>query len=145
MYGVSNPGWTPQRPWGEDGLAISGAAATLERARRVPPDRLNESVGGDWTLLETIRHLVFATERWITGPALSDVEPFHPLGMPTPPIDEVPPGILEFDACPSLDEARSGAAARVALRGAFWAFSMNFRIRRIDRDLGSHQYERCQQ
>ena len=92
-------------------------AATIERARRLPPDRLDESVDDEWSFLETQRHLVYATDRWITGPVWRDASPFHPLGMPNPPLDEVPPGVFDLDATPTFDEVvtvRRGRMDRVA-------------------------------
>ena len=80
------------------------SAATLDRARALPPDKLDESVDEEWSFLETLRHLVFATDRWITGPVLHDANPFHPLGMPNPPLDEVPAGVFDLDAKPTFDE-----------------------------------------
>jgi len=38
---------------------------TVERARLLPPDLLHESVDGEWSFIETLRHLVFATDSWI--------------------------------------------------------------------------------
>ena len=35
---------------------------TVERARRLQPELLHESVGGEWSFIETLRHLVFATD-----------------------------------------------------------------------------------
>jgi len=35
---------------------------TVERARRLPADLLHESVDGEWSFTETLRHLVFATD-----------------------------------------------------------------------------------
>jgi Pentapeptide repeats (8 copies) len=64
------------------------SAATLDRARALPPAKLDESLDEEWSFLATLRHLVFATDRWVTGPVLHDPNPFHPLGMPNPPIDE---------------------------------------------------------
>jgi hypothetical protein len=85
--------------------AIEGfSAATLERARALPPGKLDESVNEEWSFLETLRHLVFATDRWITGPVLRDASPFHPLGMPNPPLDEVPAGVFALDEKPTFDE-----------------------------------------
>src|SRR4029079_6087790 len=46
------------------------AAATLDTARRLPPAMLDASVDGEFSYLQTLRHLVFATDRWITGPVL---------------------------------------------------------------------------
>jgi hypothetical protein len=80
------------------------SAATLDRARGLRPEQLDESVDGEWSFLETLRHLVFATDRWITGPVLGEARPFHPLGMPNPPLDEVPDGMFTLDARPSFDE-----------------------------------------
>jgi len=38
---------------------------TVERARRLPPELLHEPVDGEWSFIETLRHLVFATDSWI--------------------------------------------------------------------------------
>jgi hypothetical protein len=43
-------------------------------------------------------------DRWITGPVLRDAKPFHPLGMPNPPLDEVPAGVFDLEAKPTFDE-----------------------------------------
>ncbi|MGH8977156.1 MAG: DinB family protein [Acidimicrobiia bacterium] len=80
------------------------SAATLDRARALPPEKLDESVDEEWSFVETLRHLVFATDRWITGPVLRDPKPFHPLGLPNPPLDEVPPGVFDLDANPTFEE-----------------------------------------
>jgi DinB superfamily len=33
---------------------------------------LHESVGGEWSFIETLRHLVFATDSWIRRAILGD-------------------------------------------------------------------------
>jgi hypothetical protein len=45
---------------------------TVERARRLSPELLHESVGGEWSFIETLRHLVFATDSWIRRAILGD-------------------------------------------------------------------------
>ena len=80
------------------------AERTLEHARSLPVEALDEQVEGEWSYLETLRHLVFATDRWISGPVLDDPHPFHRLGRPNDPLDEVPDGMVDLDARPSLDE-----------------------------------------
>ncbi len=80
------------------------SAATIERARALPLAQLDESVDEQWSFLETLRHLVFATDRWITDPVLRVADPFHPLGMPNPPTDEVDAAHFDLDAKPTLDE-----------------------------------------
>ncbi|MGZ4726790.1 MAG: DinB family protein [Acidimicrobiales bacterium] len=93
------------------------SAATLDRARALPPHQLDVSVNGEWSFVETLRHLVFATDRWIVGPVLGDPNPFHRLGRPNDPLDEVPAGRFDVDARPTLDEVlavRSQRMDRVA-------------------------------
>ena len=36
--------------------------STVARARRLPPEMLHESVDGEWSFVQTLRHLAFATE-----------------------------------------------------------------------------------
>src|SRR5215470_147503 len=51
-----------ERLWGQ----------TVERARRLPPELLHESADGEWSFIETLRHLVFATDAWIRRTILGD-------------------------------------------------------------------------
>ncbi len=61
------------------------------------------SVDGEWSFIETIRHLVFATDKWFTGPVLGGS--FHPIGLPnTGSIDFGWPG-LDLSSDPDLDLA----------------------------------------
>jgi hypothetical protein len=79
-------------------------AATLARAQRLASEQLDVRVDDEWSYLETLRHLVFATDRWITAPVLHEPNPFHRLGLPNPPYDELPPGVFDLDAKPTLDD-----------------------------------------
>ena len=93
------------------------AAATLERARALPAATLDESVDGEWSYLQTLRHLVFAIDRWITGPVLGEPEPFHPLGIPPGNPEWGRAMGLDVDATPTLDEVvavRTERTERVA-------------------------------
>jgi hypothetical protein len=77
---------------------------TVERARSLDPLLLHESVDGEWSFVETLRHLVFATDAWVRRAILGDPSPWHPLGLPW---DEMPdtPGIpRDREARPTLDE-----------------------------------------
>ncbi|MGY0233778.1 DinB family protein [Longispora urticae] len=76
---------------------------TVERARALPPELLHESVGGEWSFTETLRHLAFATDCWIGRAVLGDPAPWHPLDLPW---DEMPdtPGVPRDRAVrPPLD------------------------------------------
>src|SRR5580658_2105288 len=61
-----------ERLWGQ----------TVERARRLPAELLHESVDGEWSFIETLRHLVFATDAWIRRAILGDPSPCDPLDLP---------------------------------------------------------------
>jgi uncharacterized damage-inducible protein DinB len=80
---------------------------TVERARGLDPDQLDQSVDGEWSFIETLRHLVLATDGWVRRTVLGDASPFHPLGLPWDDPDEtrpLPAGITRDRAArPSLD------------------------------------------
>ena len=56
-------------------------AATVERARHLPAERLHVSVGGEWSFIQTLRHLAFASESWIGRAVLGDPYPWHPWSL----------------------------------------------------------------
>jgi len=91
-------------------------AETVERARRLPPEKLHESVDDEWSFVQTLRHLAFASESWVGRGILGNPSPWHPLSLPwdqMEPREGVP---HDRDARPSLDEAlalRLGAMAIV--------------------------------
>jgi DinB superfamily/Pentapeptide repeats (8 copies) len=78
-------------------------AATVDRARGVDPARLHESVNGEWSFIETLRHLVFATESWVGRAILGDPAPWHPLSLPWDEMPETPGVPRDRDAKPTLD------------------------------------------
>ena len=55
-------------------------ATTIDQARQLPEEKLHESVNGEWSFVQTLRHLVFATDKWFTVPVLG--EGFHPMVLP---------------------------------------------------------------
>jgi uncharacterized protein YjbI with pentapeptide repeats len=76
---------------------------TVARARGLDPALLHESVDGEWSFTETLRHLVFGTDAWIRRAVLGDPSPWDALDLPW---DEMPdtPGIpRDRDARPPLD------------------------------------------
>jgi hypothetical protein len=91
----------------------SDAASTLERARALPEAKLYESVDGEWSFVETLRHLVFATDRWITGPVLNETPPFHRLGLPNDDPEPWRGSAIDVDAKPSLAEVLPVRAQRL--------------------------------
>jgi DinB family protein/pentapeptide repeat protein len=87
-------------------------AATMARARQRSGAQLRESVGGEWSFVQTLRHLVFAMDKWFTVPILGGE--FHPIGLPnTGSADFGWPG-LDPDADPTFDEVVAVRAERAA-------------------------------
>ena len=87
---------------------------TVERARGMPPEVLHQRVDGEWSFIETLRHLVFATDAWVNRAVLGAPSPWHPLDLPH---DEMPdePGVpRDRGARPSLDEVLALRADRMA-------------------------------
>ena len=86
---------------------------TVERAKRLPAGLLYERVEGEWSFIETLRHLVLATDAWVRRAILGYPEPYSPLGLPH---DEMEPdaGVPnDRDARPSLDEVLELRADRM--------------------------------
>jgi uncharacterized damage-inducible protein DinB len=89
-------------------------AGTVERARTLPPDQLHERVDGEWSFIETLRHLVFATDAWVCRALLGDPEPWDALDLPHDDMPDSPPVPRDRDARPSLDEVLALRADRMA-------------------------------
>ncbi len=77
---------------------------TVDKARRLSPALLHESVNGEWSFIETLRHLLFATDSWIRRAILGDPTPWHPLDLPWDEMSDTPGVPRDRDARPSLDE-----------------------------------------
>ena len=77
---------------------------TVERARGLDPALLHASVDGEWSFIETLRHLVFATEAWVRRAVLGDPSPWDPLSLPWDEMPDTPGVPRDREARPSLDE-----------------------------------------
>lgn len=87
---------------------------TIDRARGMPPARLHERVDGEWSFIETLRHLVFATDAWVKRAFLLDPSPWHPLDLPHDEMRDQPSVPRDRDARPSLDEVLALREDRMA-------------------------------
>jgi hypothetical protein len=107
------------RPPDPEGMRTAWAALedlwakTIERARERPDAQLHESVNGEWSFVQTLRHLVFAMDKWFTVPVLG--EGFHPMVLPNSGSDSLDWPGRDRSADPTLAEAlevRGGRAER---------------------------------
>lgn len=76
---------------------------TVEWARTFPPEQLHES-DGEWSFIQTLRHLAFATDCWIRRVILGDPAPWDPLDLPWDEMEDRPGVLQDRDVRPSLDE-----------------------------------------
>lgn len=82
------PGRSLRRAGDADGLREAWAAiehawdAFLARVDSVGPGAWTERVDGEWSVLETLRHLVMATDTWLRGAVLRVAAPYSPVGLP---------------------------------------------------------------
>ena len=92
-------------------------AETVARAKRLPEAALHQRVDGEWSFIETLRHLVFATDRWAGYMILDKPTPYHPLGLLQPGVTAAYAAELgiDLDARPSLAEVLEARGTRVAL------------------------------
>ena len=118
-----HPGREKMRPTDADGFREAWDlleelwAGTVERARALEarrPGALHESVDGEWSFIQTLRHLAFATEAWILRVLLGDPRPWHPLSLPFDEMTPHPEVPWDRDARPSLDEVLALRADRQA-------------------------------
>ena len=89
-------------------------AQTVARARTFTPDQLHESVDGEWSFVETLRHLAFATDAWVGRGVLGDPAPWHPLDLPWDDMPPTPGVPRDRQARPALDEALELRLSRMA-------------------------------
>ena len=87
---------------------------TVARARRMPPELLHERVDGEWSFIETLRHLVFATDAWVKRAILGDPSPWDPLDLPHDEMPSEPSVPRDSAARPSLDQVLALRADRMA-------------------------------
>jgi uncharacterized damage-inducible protein DinB len=89
-------------------------AETVERARRMPEEKLHERVDGEWSFIQTLRHLVFATDSWIRRAIQGDPFPYDLLDLPFSEMDEIAGVPNDIDARPTLDDVLALRADRMA-------------------------------
>jgi hypothetical protein len=82
-----------ERLWGE----------SVDRARHLPPELLHRSVNQEWTFIETLRHLVFATDSWVIRAILGEPSPWDALGLPWDEMPDDLPVPRDREVRPSLD------------------------------------------
>jgi hypothetical protein len=79
-------------------------AATLERLHGMPAGAEHQRVGGEWSAVETLRHLVFVHDSWFRRCCLGSTEPFTAIGLASEFVPDQEEQGLDPAATPALDE-----------------------------------------
>jgi hypothetical protein len=77
---------------------------TLARARVLPEPVLHEEVNGEWSFVQTHRHLVVATDCWLRRMVKRIEHPYHPWGLAGPWLTSPRRWGIDPDANPPLDQ-----------------------------------------
>jgi hypothetical protein len=79
-------------------------SGTVARARKLPEPVLHEQVDGEWSFVQTQRHLVLATDCWLRRMIKGMARPYHPWGLGGSWLTSPRRWGIDPDADPSLDQ-----------------------------------------
>jgi hypothetical protein len=82
----------------------AGWAVTLERLREMPEGSEHQRVGGEWSAVETLRHLVFVHDSWFRRCCLGSTRLFTAIGLACDFVPDQQEQGLDRSAEPSLGE-----------------------------------------
>ncbi len=88
--------------------------ATVRRARELPEPSLHERVNEEWSFVETLRHLIMATDCWHGRMIKGEPHPYHPWGLAGPFLSDPASLGIDLTATPSLDEVLVVRQSRTA-------------------------------
>jgi uncharacterized damage-inducible protein DinB len=77
---------------------------TVERVRAMPQESEHRRVDGEWSMVETLRHLVFVHDSWFHRCVLGLTEPFTAIGLGPSSIQAAEGLLAEGVGEPTLDE-----------------------------------------
>ncbi len=145
--------WFPLRsmlePTDPAGLQASWSAMeetwshTLSLAQQRPDADLHRSVDGEFSFVDTLRHLVFAIDKWFTAPVLGG--PFEPMGKPNSGSVDFPWPGLDQNLDPTAAEALAAYRGRVAaVRDDISSVTPDELARRVEvLENGEHTVQDC--
>lgn len=91
-------------------------AATVARLRGMPVGSEHQRVDGEWSAVETLRHLVFVHDSWFRRCCLGSTQPFTAIGLASDLVPDQEEQGLDPTATPGLPEVmsvRDGQAAEL--------------------------------
>jgi len=103
-----------------DGLRAGWAAVeemwrpTIEHARSLTEAARQQRVDDEWSLVETLRHLVFVADAWFGRAVLGLPAPYHPIGLLPSFLGDGRGLGITVDARPSFEEVLAVRRERMA-------------------------------
>ena len=79
-------------------------AATVHRLRSMADGAEDQGVGGEWSVVETLRHLVFVHDSWFRRCCLGSTQPFTAIGLASDFVSGQEEQGLDRAAAPGLDD-----------------------------------------
>ncbi|MEU4362143.1 DinB family protein [Promicromonospora sp. NPDC023987] len=90
-------------------------SATFDRVAAMPAGTVDEQVDGEWSLAQTMRHLVFAVDGWVRHGVQGLDGAFSPIGLPFSEYDDEVGALgVDMAATPSFHEVQATYDDRVA-------------------------------
>jgi hypothetical protein len=89
-------------------------ATTLERLRKMPESSTHQRVGGEWSAVETLRHLAFVHDSWFRRCCLGSTRRFTGVGLAPDFVPDQEEQGLDRAATPGLDQVLAVRDEQVA-------------------------------
>lgn len=89
-------------------------AATVERLRDMAEGSEHQRVGGEWSAVETLRHLVFVHDSWFRRCCLGSPQPFTAIGLASDFVPDQEEQGLDRAATPGLNKVLTVRDEQVA-------------------------------
>lgn len=139
MSGPPPPQRVPADGAGAVALAAalsSQVAATITRAATFSDAEVRTGVGGEWSTVQSLRHIVLVVDLWLSKMILGIDDPFHPMALPPHFVGPTIPGSsIDPDADPTLAEAAAVVEDRLARVRSYVA---GVDAAELARDIGTH-------
>lgn len=116
--------------------AVEQLDATLARIASFDDEQRHCGVNDEWSAVESMQHLVFVIDLWLSKSVQGHDDPFHPIGMPPHFVPRALPGSsIDPEASPTFDEARDVLRGRV---GTFREYVDAVTQEELDRPNATH-------
>ena len=94
----------PGAPVSKEAMIEATWAATLAQALELPESTLFERVDDEWSFVETLRHLILATDAWLRRMVKGIEHPYHSWGLAGSWLTDPASWGLDYGANPLLGE-----------------------------------------